>query len=226
MACLWEGRVALRRTRSSLSTTPQLLMQSKISITHGDRAGRSQQSDQESELDSEDDLFVMLYWELEKRAAWQLQRLPPGHHLQPAALVHEAYIKLRRANALRWKDRAHFFAIAVKAMREVLMDRVRSRLAGKRAGNMVRNLHRQALELIAPTQSGGQGIEVLLDLDNALAQLECQFPKMANVVMLRFYGGFTMDEIAAMSDASRRTIERRWHSAREWLEAQISTPQP
>lgn len=167
----------------------------------------------------------MLYPELEQRAAWQLRRLPRNHTLQPAALVHEAYIKLRRANGLEWTSRTHFFALAVKAMREVLMDWLRRRLASKRDCNFVRETWCQAFpgSLTGQADTAGVSIEAFLDLDTALERLECDFPEVAYVVMLRFFGGFTMDEIAAFSDTSRRTIERRWHFAREWLHGEMGT---
>lgn len=167
-----------------------------------------------NELD-ESDLFKSMYMELKRRAAWQLRTLPPNSSMQPTSLVHEAYIKLRRAGDLRWSSKSHFCSIAVKAMREVINDRLRRKLARKRCGQMVRG--DIAFPKLAAEGYRDATIEDILDLDKVLGRLEHEFPDCADVVVLRFYGGFTMDEIATMEGVSRRTIERRWQFAREYL---------
>lgn len=204
-------------------------MRPKTSLSCASRDSQPRLSNEEEELPGdENQLFEVLYPELERQAAWQLRRMPRSHNLQPAALVHEAYIKLRRARTLTWRNRAHFFAIAVKAMREVLTDRLRRRLAGKRDCDFILGMAQQTLptSIIGQTGTWQLGIEAVLDLDTALARLECDFPEVAEVVILRFFGGFTMDEIAAISDTSRRTIERRWHFARHWLHSRMRVHHP
>lgn len=165
-------------------------------------------------------LFAALYTELERRAAMQLRSLPPSNTLQPAALVHEAYIKLQHTEHLHWNSPTHFFAIAVKAMREVITDRLRRKLAGKRNPDHVVD-DDVAVTLIGRSEAMTVSIEDYLDLDQALTRLEDHHQEEAQVVLLRFFGGFTMDEIAVLQDISTRTAERRWRFARAWLQAEM-----
>jgi RNA polymerase sigma factor (TIGR02999 family) len=158
-----------------------------------------------------DDLVPRVYTELRRLAAAQLRREAQGHTLTPTALVHEAYLKLTPASAAGARDRAHFLAIASRAMRQVLVDHARGRNAGKRGGGWAR-----------VTLAGGEAALAtrdpdpaeLLALDDALATLE---PRQRQVVECRVFGGMTEAEIALALGVTERTVRRDWVKARAWL---------
>jgi RNA polymerase sigma factor (TIGR02999 family) len=207
-----------RRLASVCEASVVESMRSKTSPGHRD-SQELRPVDDNSAAAEQCRLFVTLYAELERRAAWQLRNLPPSNTLQPAALVHETYIKLQHAEGLHWNSPTHFFAIACKAMREVITDSLRRKLAGKRQGHYVDN--EIAVTLIGRNEAEDVSIEDYLDLDHALTRLEKHHQHEAQVVLLRFFGGFTMDEIAVLQDISTRTAERRWRFARAWLKAEM-----
>jgi RNA polymerase sigma factor (TIGR02999 family) len=148
--------------------------------------------------------------ELRVIAASQMRRQGPGHTLQPTALVNAAYLKLFRCAPGAWKDRGHFYTVAAKAMRQVLVDHARARMRAKRGGG------RRAGTLIdAP---GGQQADAeLLDVDEALSALAAFDEAKARVVELRYFGGFEVAEVAEMMGTSKSTVEREWRAARAWL---------
>jgi RNA polymerase sigma factor (TIGR02999 family) len=153
-------------------------------------------------------LVELVYGELRRLAERQL-RGERGGTLQPTALVHEAWLKL--AGAEDFADRRHFFAVASRAMRSVLVDHVRARRAQKRGGDE----RPTALdETVAFLEAGETD---LLDLNVALEELERDDPELARLVELRFFGGLSHEEIAAAEGASLSTIERRWRLARARL---------
>ncbi|MCW5982869.1 MAG: sigma-70 family RNA polymerase sigma factor [Bryobacteraceae bacterium] len=156
-------------------------------------------------------LFVEIQAELRRIAGRQLRRETPGRTLQPTALVNEAYLKLAGHLDLEWANRAHFFAVAARAMRQVLIDRARERLAQKRGGGADRT-----------TLTGAAlGFEVELDemlaLNEALDRLEKLDPRLRQVVEYRFFGGLEEKEIAELLGVTTRTVERYWTRARAWL---------
>jgi RNA polymerase sigma factor (TIGR02999 family) len=155
-------------------------------------------------------LIQAVYGELRGLARGYLQRERPGHSLRPTALVHEAYVKLVDQRRVQWQNRAQFFAIAAHLMRRVLVDHARARLALKRgAGAAV------PLDGIDPAASP-EYIDVL-SLDAALTRLSSQYPRQAQLVELRFFGGLTGEEIAAALDIAPITVKRDWALARAWL---------
>ncbi len=164
------------------------------------------------------ELLPLVYEELRHLAALQLSRERPGQTLQPTALVHEAWLRLKNPDDRRWNDPAHFFAAAAQAMRRILVDIARHKLRPKHGGNF----HRTALDLsgfAAPLLE-----DDLLALDEALTQLAGLDPLAVELVQLRFFGGLTHAEAARQLGLSRSTADRTWQFARAWLFGQIRRP--
>jgi RNA polymerase sigma factor (TIGR02999 family) len=157
------------------------------------------------------DLMPLLYGELRALGRALIGRQPPGQSLQATALVHEAYAKLIGREDPGWDGRGHFFGAAARAMREILVDQARRRAAVKRGGNLKRrDLPSDDLPIESP-------VENILALDEALKKLESQDPEKAQIVMLRFFTGMTMDEIAVELNTSKSSVERQWRFIRAWL---------
>lgn len=162
------------------------------------------------------ELFPLVYDELRNLARGQLHRRPAGETLRPTALVHEAYLKLVDQTRVRVNDREHFFALAAKAMRQILVDHARRRSAQKRGGGAVRttlNENETPVELKSAE---------MLALDDALSRLESLEPRLAQVVELRFFGGLTVEEVGGALDLSSRTVKRDWRKARAFLYTAIA----
>lgn len=156
-------------------------------------------------------LFPLVYEDLRRIARRQLRTERRGHTLNATALVHEAYINLVDNEDVEWRDRAHFFAIASRAMRHLLIDYARRRKAKKRGGERVRvTLHSE----MASTE---EQTEELLALEEALSALDAHDPRMVRVVECRFFGGMTVPETAEALNVSVRTVERSWTRAKAYL---------
>jgi RNA polymerase sigma factor (TIGR02999 family) len=162
-----------------------------------------------------DRVLATLYQELHTMARRQLAG-QLGHTLDATALVHEAYLKLVGRHAARFDDRAHFFAYAASAMRSVVVDYARQRLAQKRGGD----LHRVA-ELPEDLEGGVRLDEETLGLDTALTRLAAVEPRLAQVVELRYFTGLSELEIATLLKRSERSIRRDWQKARLYLLASL-----
>ncbi len=156
-------------------------------------------------------LFPVVYAELRYLAVACLRGQRSSHTLQPTALVHEAYLKLVDQNEAAWNDRAHFCAVAARAMRQVLIDHARGRSAAKRGGGWRR------VTLEAATDGAGASPLDLLALDEALDQLGAVDERQARIVELRFFAGLTIDEVAEVLDLSPRTVDLDWKMAKAWL---------
>lgn len=168
-----------------------------------------------------DRLFPLVYADLKSRARAAMRRERGGHTLEPTALVHEAYIKLAgRGDGLTWQSRAHFIAVAARAMREVLVDHARRRLARKRAGG----ISKVSIEEISPA-SAPRSFD-LLALDLALERLAALDDRQARLVELRLFGGLTIEESAAVLGVSPATVSREWRHAEAWLQRALHTPAP
>lgn len=152
---------------------------------------------------------------LRRIAADYLRRERPGHTLQPTALVNEAILRLGDGDGPRWNDRRHFVATAARAMRRVLVDYARARLADKRGGGVPR-----ALDVEAVGAGEGDAVD-LLALDEALSRLDTLHERQARVVELRFFAGFTVAETAEHLGVSERTVELDWSVARAWLKREL-----
>ena len=165
-----------------------------------------------------DHVLATLYRELHGMARRQLAGQHHGHTLDATGLVHEAYLKLvgRGSGNARFDDRAHFFAYAASAMRSVVVDYARQRLAQKRGGD----LHR-VTELPEELEGGLRLDDDMLGLDAALTRLADVDPRLAKVVELRFFGGLSELEISALLDRSERSVRRDWQKARMFLLASL-----
>lgn len=161
--------------------------------------------------DAFDSLFALAYDELRRAAHQRLSRNRPGETLNTTVLVHEAYVRLVDGARAEPVDRAHFLALASRAMRFVLIDHVRSGAAEKRGGGLV-NVSFDDVQIAAPS-SGSD----LLALNEALEKLSEYSPRLGQVVEYRFFGGLTYEEIAAATGASVPTVKRDWVRARAWL---------
>jgi RNA polymerase sigma factor (TIGR02999 family) len=161
------------------------------------------------------DLLPAVYAELRRLAAVLTVRLPPGQTLQPTALVHEAYLKLVRDRDPGWEGRRHFFGAAAQAMREILVDQARRKASLKRGGDGRRVELTEGVALIAPPADD------LLALDEAIQRLQAEEPRLAEIVMLRYYTGLSVEETAGVVGRSVSTVTREWRQARAWLAAQL-----
>lgn len=165
--------------------------------------------------DAESRLIRRVYTDLRRLAAGFLRRERPGQSLAPTGLVHEAYIRLKKANIDEWNDRKHFFAIATRIMREILVDRARARRAEKRGGDGLR------IDLDQSLIAAGQRSVDILALDEALLKLEKLDPRQSMIVELRYFGGLSEREVGEVIGVSERTVKREWQSAKAWLFGQI-----
>jgi RNA polymerase sigma-70 factor (ECF subfamily) len=156
-----------------------------------------------------DDLTPLVYRELRQLAASYLRKEYPGHTLQPTALVHEAYLRLVDQKNPAWEGRSHFFGVAARLMRQILVDHARKRQAGKRAG------HKMSLEEAVSFQP--ERSWDLVALDSGLRALEVLDMRKCKAVELRYFGGLSMDEIAQTLDVSAVTVRRDLRMAKAWL---------
>jgi len=157
-------------------------------------------------------LLAAVQRELRRLAAAYMRRERPDHTLQPTALVNEAYLRLVHAPHVRWEGRAHFFGIAARLMRQILVDHARKRGAGKRG--MGARTDRPLSQVADP--AGGRNFDVVA-LHDALDDLAALDPRQAEIVELRYFGGLTEAEVAAVKDLSPATIRREVAAARFWL---------
>lgn len=170
----------------------------------------------EGDANASEQLFAVVHPQLRRIAARFLHNERDHHTLEPNALVNELYLRLLGSNAINFKDRAHFFAIAAQTMRRILIDYARARVADKRGGEQQR-LSLSAVEGWNPVARN----EDILVLDQALSKLEKADPRAARVVELRFFGGLQEDEIAEVLNVSVITVKRDWKVARAWLIARL-----
>ena len=160
-----------------------------------------------------DALYPLVYDELRRIADRLLGREAPGHTLQPTALVHEAYLKLFARSAPDSSNRAHFLAIAARAMRQVLVDNARRR----------RTAHKAEPFLTVPDNEAAVAPDELIALDDALTRLGEQDDRLRRVVELRFFAGCTEEEIAEALQVTTRTVQRDWAKARAWLHMALTS---
>jgi RNA polymerase sigma factor (TIGR02999 family) len=164
-----------------------------------------------------DELLPLVYEELRRQARRYMRAQPAGHTLQTTALVHEAYLRLVGQSSVEWQGRAHFFGVAAKAMRSVLVDHARARGAAKRGGSV------RAITLDdAGGVAGPQASVDVLALDEALGRLAELDPRKSQMVELRYFGGLGIDEAAAVLGVSPATVKREWTTARAWLRRELS----
>ena len=168
---------------------------------------------QRGDRNAPEQLFAVLYGELKRIATYQMRRESNSHTLQPTALVNEAFVRLLGGDdGCPWENRAHFFGVAAEAMRRILIEAARAKRAQKRGGDAVR----VGLNSEEPAQLDPLADEVL-DLNDAIIELEQEDQELADLVKLRFFAGMSMDQIADLQQVSKSTIERRWTFAKAWL---------
>lgn len=167
-------------------------------------------------------LFARVYDELKFLARKQLAA-SAGHTLSTTELVHEAYLKLARPDSLSLRGRLHFFALTAKAMRQIVIDHARARIADKRGGEDACVVE---LDHAADLPDSELGCDDLLRLDRALARMEADDPALAQVVELRFFTGLSVADIAVLKSTSERTVVRQWRRAKVRLYADIHSDAP
>jgi RNA polymerase sigma factor (TIGR02999 family) len=161
-------------------------------------------------------LMPLVYNELRRIARHKLQQYGLGGQLQPTALVHEAYIKLVDQSQVEWRNRAHFYAIAAKTIRRILVDDYRRRTANKRGGNADIILLSES-----DTVANAQSID-LLALNEALERLSTLSARQARIIEMKFFGGLNNEEVAEALDISLATLEREWRAAKAWLRSLLT----
>ena len=164
-------------------------------------------------------LTSLVYGELYLIARRQMRKERPEHTLQPSALVNEAFLRLINYNQVNWQNRQHFFCLAARMMREVLVNYAASRNAQKRGGALQR-IELDETRVCDPQEA--MALDDLLVLNDALDRLSQEDQRCAKVVELMFFGGLTEKETAAQLGVSDRTIKREWRYARLWLRRELS----
>jgi RNA polymerase sigma-70 factor, ECF subfamily len=160
-------------------------------------------------------LVPIVYGELRRRARRCMAREREGHSLETTDLIHEVYLRLVAGKPVDWRDRSHFFAIAARLMRQILVDRARGRRYLKRGGGRRRVTFDEGMTCPAPDWD-------LLRLDEALQALAATDPRKSKVVELRFFGGMSVDETAMVLQVSPQTVLRDWRLSKVWLLREIS----
>jgi RNA polymerase sigma factor (TIGR02999 family) len=161
-------------------------------------------------------LAPVVYDELRRLAARYLRRERSNHTLQPTALVHEAYLRLIDQSRIEWQNRAHFFGVAAQMIRRILVDHARAHQAAKRGAGVAHFAIDDAFDAAAPRDLD------LVALDDALGTLATLDPQQSRVIELRFFGGLSIEETAAVLDVSPATVKREWAAARAWLYRELS----
>ncbi len=165
----------------------------------------------EGDRSAMEELVEAVYGELHRIASIQLNNERSGHTLQTTGLVHEAYLRLVDQRRARWHSRLHFFAVASKVMRRILIDHARKRNSQKRGGGL------RVVSLSSGVDAWVDRPAELLEVDEAVDRLKSVDTDLSQVVELRFFGGFNNHEIAEYLGISAPTVVRRWRAARAWL---------
>jgi RNA polymerase sigma factor (TIGR02999 family) len=162
------------------------------------------------------DLLPLVYAELHQLARARLARQAPGQTLTPTALVHEAYVRVAGDSAVTWAGRQHFFFAAARAMRDILVEQARRKAAPKHGGGRRRAELDEACAVLEPPSDD------VLAVHEALAELEARDPLKAQIVLLRYFTGLTMEETAEILGLAERTLDRHWRYLRAWLMKRLS----
>lgn len=164
-----------------------------------------------------DAVLKLVYDELHRQAHRFLSRERPGHTLQTTALVHEVYLKLGKQGEIAWESRSHFFGIAARLMRQILIDYARTKRRAKRGGSKDKVPLEDAL-----TVSVGTANFDLLALDEALTRLASKEEHLAKIVELRFFSGLSVEDTAEVMGVSDSTVKRDWQMAKAWLHRELT----
>jgi RNA polymerase sigma factor (TIGR02999 family) len=172
---------------------------------------------QQGNAGASDRLLPLVYEELRRLAQKKMAQEVSNHTLQPMALVHEAYLRLVGNDQAQWWDsRGHFYAAAAEAIRRILIESARRRSSSKYGGGWQRQQLKDEVADELPMSP-----DLLLSLDDALKKLQQEDPDSFRLVMLRYFGGLTIEEVAASMGVSVRTAKRNWSFARAWLQREI-----
>jgi RNA polymerase sigma factor (TIGR02999 family) len=161
-----------------------------------------------------DELMPLVYQELRRIAGRYMRHESPGHTLQTSALINEAYLRLVDQRGVRWQNRAHFYGVAARLMRRILVDHARTRTRVKRGGG-ARQVDLGDVALVCEQASQ------VVALDDALRSLAEMDPRKSQIVEMRFFGGLTTEEVAEVLKVTPRTVEREWRKAKAWLHQAI-----
>jgi len=184
------------------SVPPHRVTQLLVDWSHGDNAALTE-------------LTPLVYEELRRLAHYHMGGQRPDHTLQTTALVNEAYLRLADQTNPRWQNRAHFFAVAARAMRQILVSYARSQRSQKRGGGALK-VELDEVALVSPEQS-----KEIIDLHEALERLAALDSRKAQVVELKYFGGLNYEEMAEVLKISRITVRRDWEFARVWLYTEL-----
>jgi RNA polymerase sigma-70 factor (ECF subfamily) len=184
------------------SVSPQEVTNLLTRWSHGDDAALAE-------------LTPLVYDELRRIAHHHMSGQRPDHTLQTTALVNEAYLRLADQTSPSWQNRAHFFAVAARAMRQIVVDYARSYQTQKRGGGLLR-IELDEAAIVSPEQS-----KEIVDLHEALERLATLDSRKAQVVELKYFGGLNYDEMAEVLKISRVTVRRDWEFARLWLYTEL-----
>lgn len=167
--------------------------------------------------DALEELLPLVYGELRRLASRYMRHEGAAHTLQPTALVHEAYLRLVDQRRVRWRNRAHFYAVSAQIMRRILVDHARTHRAEKRGSG------RERVPLVDEEMPGAAGADLdVVALDAALQRLAAFDAQQERIVELRYFGGLTIDEAAEVLGISSATVVREWTVAKAWLRAELS----
>jgi RNA polymerase sigma factor (TIGR02999 family) len=181
-----------------------------------------------------DALVPLVYGELRRMAARHMHKERDGHTLQTTGLVHEAFIRMIDQSGVHWQSRAHFFSIASRLMRHILVDAARAHLAAKRGAGHTRVSVEEFPDVpcgddednLIVEQVCGPSLQIsyaeVVDIDSVLERLEQLDARQAQIVELRFFGGLTVEETASVLDISNATVKRDWSMARAWLSRELT----
>jgi RNA polymerase sigma factor (TIGR02999 family) len=162
------------------------------------------------------ELLPLVYAELHQLARARMARQPPGQTLTPTALVHEVYLRIAGDSDVTWEGRQHFFFAAARAMRDILVEQARRKAGPKQGGGQRRRELDEACAILEPPS------DELLAVHEALQELETRDPFKAQIVLLRYFTGLTMDETATVLGVPERTLDRHWRYIRAWLMKRLS----
>jgi RNA polymerase sigma factor (TIGR02999 family) len=187
-----------------------------MSLQGDSNASAVLQAAQDGDRQAAADLLPLVYAELRELARARLSAQPPGQTLQPTALVHEAYLRIAGDSHVTWEGRQHFFFAAARAMRDILVEQARRKAGPKQGGGRSREELDEACTVLEPPSDD------VLAVHEALEELERRDPLKAQIVLLRYFTGLTMDETAAILGIAERTLDRHWRYIRAWLIKRLS----
>jgi RNA polymerase sigma factor (TIGR02999 family) len=185
-------------------------------LSDGNRALAVLQAAQAGDRQAATDLLPLVYAELHELARARLARQGPGQTLSPTALVHEVYLRIAGGSDVTWEGRQHFFFAAARAMRDILVEQARRKAGPKQGGGQRRRELDEACAVLEPPS------EDVLAVHEALEELEARDPLKAQIVLLRYFSGLTLDETATVLGLAERSLDRHWRYIRAWLRKRLS----